>query len=223
MKGKAIGMPKKHVKNRQYDSTHRQNQARLTRQTITVSARKLFLEKGYSGATISEIAREAGVSAETIYATFGNKRAILAHVADVAVAGDDEPVSLLDRPFVKQTDTEPDQRQQIQMFAEQIWNVMGRMAPIFEVMRTAAKTEADIAEMRSNMLHERQQGMAYFVRSVMAHGSLRQELSVEEATDIIFALSSGEMFTVFTSDLGWSGEKYVKWLTDALCAALLPD
>lgn len=215
-------MRKKNVNNRQYDSAHRQSQALLTRKAITEAAHKLFLKRGYAGATITAIAKEAGVSAETIYATFNNKRGILVHLVNISIVGDEEPEPLLKRSFVKATTDEPDQHKQIAMFAQQMSDIMGRMAPIFDIMRTAAKTEADISEIRENILQERRAGMAYFVRSLVAHGVLRDGITIEKAADIVFALSSGEMFNVFVQDLGWSREKYVLWLTDALIAALLP-
>jgi AcrR family transcriptional regulator len=167
------------------------------------------------------IAQEAGVAAETIYATFGSKRAILSHLVNVSVVGDDEPIPLLERPRVHATEREPDQREQIRMFARQIREIMGRMAPIFEVMRTAAKTEPDIAEMREHILRERRQGMQHFVRALAAHGPLREGLSMDDAVDTVFALSSGEMFTVLTVDLGWSSEQYAAWLAETLIATLL--
>jgi AcrR family transcriptional regulator len=215
-------MRKNSVNNRQYDSAHRQSQALLTKQTITEAAHKLFLQRGYAGATISAIAREAGVSAETIYSTFKNKRGILAHLVHISVVGDANPEPLLKRSFVKATADETDQHQQIAMFAQQMNEIIGRMAPIFEIMRTAAKTESDIAEMRDTILQERRNGMAYFVRLLVAHGALREDLTTEKARDIVFALSSGEMFNVFIQDLGWSRDQYVVWLTNALIAALLP-
>lgn len=215
-------MPKKKADNRQYDLTHRQSQALLTRKAITEAAHKLFLERGYAGATITAIAKEAGVSAESIYAIFNNKRGILAHLVNISVVGDDDPEPLLKQAFVKATTDESDQSKQIAMFAQQMHDIMRRMAPIFEIMRTASKTEADIAEMRDNILQERQQGMAYFVHSLVNHGVLREGMTTEKASDIVFALSSGEMFNVFVQDLGWLGEEYVLWLTDALTSALLP-
>ncbi|MCB9454113.1 MAG: TetR/AcrR family transcriptional regulator [Anaerolineaceae bacterium] len=216
-------MSKKGDSNRRYDSTRRQIQARQTQQIIIEAARRLFIERGYAGAAIGAIAQEAGVAPETIYATFGNKRAILAQLVHVSVVGDDEPQPLLERPAVQETAQEIDQRQQIRMFAGQICTIMGRMAPIFEVMRTAAKTEPDIAEMRERMLQERRQGMVHFVRAVAAHGTLRGEMSIEAAADVVFALSSGEMFTVLTVDLGWSDEQYQTWLADAVTTAILPE
>ena len=69
------------ITKRKYDSSRRQAQARETRRLITEAARNLFFDRGYSGATIDAIAQTAGVAAETVYAIFGSKRKILAHVS----------------------------------------------------------------------------------------------------------------------------------------------
>ena len=169
------------------------------------------------------IADEAGVAVETIYATFGSKSAILSHLIDVSVFGDDEPVPLLKRPAILETEQEPDQRQQIGMFAGQMRAIMTRMAPIFEVIRTAAKSEPDIAELRGRILSERRRGMHHFLLALAAHGPLREGLSLDEATDQVFALSSGEMFNVLTLDLGWSHDHYEAWLAETLITLLLPQ
>src|SRR5512139_1844715 len=91
-------MTKPRKTKRPYNSARRQAQARETRRQIIEAARLLFSEHGYTGATIEAIAEEAGVAPETIFATFGNKRTILAAVIDVAVGGDAQPVPLLQRP-----------------------------------------------------------------------------------------------------------------------------
>jgi len=206
---------------RRYDSSRRRAQARQTRRQITEAARQLFGERGYAGATIEAIAAEAGVAAETVYAVFGNKRAILAHLVDVSVAGDDEPVPLLERPGPAATRQQTDPRQQIALFAGQMREIMTRMAPIFDILRTAARTEPDIAALRADLLAQRRQGMRVFVEDVQTHTPLREGLSADEAADSVFALSSGELFSVLTVDRGWTGDQYVAWLADTLGRVLL--
>src|SRR6266511_4296163 len=51
---------------RRYDTTRRQAQAAQTRQDIVAAAQRVFLERGYSGATLTAIAQAAGVVVETI-------------------------------------------------------------------------------------------------------------------------------------------------------------
>jgi AcrR family transcriptional regulator len=207
---------------RPYRSTRRQAQARQTRRQILAAAGDLFVEKGYNGATIEAIAQKAGVAQETIFAVFGNKRNLLSTLVDVAVGGDELPITLLERPGPQKVLRESDPVQQLQMFAADIANILERVAPLFEVLRMAAKTEADIAELLQNLLAGRMRNMEVFVGQLAAHSPLRQGLDAAQAAESVWALTSPEVYNLFTIDRGWPKEKYVSWLGDALVRLLLP-
>jgi AcrR family transcriptional regulator len=215
-------MPKTGKSKRPYNSTRRQLQAQETRRLIIEAARRLFDEYGYAGATIDAIAQEAGVAAETIFATFGNKRTILAQLIALAVGGDEQAVPLLDRPGPQTVLQERDPVRQLQLFAEGISTILERVAPIFTIMRVAAKTELDIAEMLKNMLEERWRTLGAMVQSLAAHGPLRTGLDAAQGADIVWTLTSPEVFTLLTVDRGWPRARYVAWLSDALIRLLLP-
>src|SRR5438874_4627540 len=140
---------------RNYVSHRRQAQARETRGQIVQAARRLFIERGYTGTTIEQIATEAGVAVETVYATFGSKRAVLSRLVGTSVAGDDEPSPLLERPGPQAVLRERDQHRQIEMFAHDIRWIMERVGPVFGILRTAAETEPDIAALLQGILNER--------------------------------------------------------------------
>ena len=59
---------------------------KATRARILVSARRLFREKGFEGAAIRDIAREAGVAAGTLFNYFSSKEEIAAALAHEAAA-----------------------------------------------------------------------------------------------------------------------------------------
>lgn len=214
----------KHVPSkRKYDSSRRKEQARQTRLQIVEVARKLFLERGYAGATIEAIARESGVAEETIYAIFKSKRKVLTFLLDISMGDDDQPIRILDRPEPQAVLHDTDQRRQLAMFAQGITEIMSRAAPIFEIMRNAAKTEPEIATYVQNLLKERLQNMTRFVQSVAANGSLREGLVEAQAGEIVWAITSPELFQLFTEDRGWTKEKYAQWLADTLIRLLLPE
>ncbi len=215
-------MPRKTPLKRKYDSSRRKEQARQTRLQITEAAHRLFVERGYVGATIDAIAQEAGVAQETVYAVFGNKRKILAFLLDISLGGDDQPVRLLDRPKPQSVLHGADQGRQLEVFSQDITEIMSRAAPIFQIMRSAAKTETEIADLVQNLLKERLQNMTRFVRSIAANGPLREGLNEEEASEIVWALTSPELFQLMTVDRGWSRGKYAGWLADTLTRLLLP-
>ena len=117
---------------------------------------------------------------------------------------------------------EMDQRRQIELFAEDIYKIMSRMTPIFEIIRFAAKTEIEIAEMYQNILSNRVQGLMAFVRSLRGHGTLREGITAEIAGETIWTLTSADVITLLIDHRGWSAERYKSWLADMLTRFLLP-
>lgn len=207
---------------RRYNSTRRQAQARETRQQILVAANRLFSERGYSGASMEAIAQEAGVSPETVFSIFGNKRTLLAGLVSLLVGGDDQPIPLLQRPGPQAALQEPDPTRQIRLFAQDITTIVARVSPVFEILRMAAKTEPEIAGLLKSILEERLRNITVFVQHLAAHSPLREGLDDAQAAEIAWTLTSPEVFRLLTVDRGWSQERYVEWLGDSLTRLLLP-
>src|SRR5258707_14772462 len=82
---------------RRYRSPRRQMQAEQTRAAVIAAASRVFSERGWMATNVRDIAREAGVSVETLYSGFGSKAELLKVVLDVAIVGDEEPVSFAGR------------------------------------------------------------------------------------------------------------------------------
>lgn len=207
---------------RRYTSTRRQAQAAETRQHIVAAAATLFAERGYSGTTIEDIARKAGIAVQTIYTAFGSKRAILARLVELSVGGDEATMPLLERSGPDLVRRETDQRRQLALFAQGISQIMKRMSPIFEIMRTAAKTEPEIAEFLRQLLAERLQNLTRFAGWVATNGPLRDGLDVEAAGETVWLLTSAEVYRLLTEDRGWSRDQYERWLSNTLATLLLP-
>jgi len=96
------------------------------------------------------------------------------------------------------------------------------VAPLFDVMRVAAKTEPEIAEMLEKILNTRVQGMMAFVRALMKNGPLRPGVTPEKAAETVWTLTSAEVFSLLKTNRGWSEEKHKHWLVDSLTRLLLP-
>jgi TetR/AcrR family transcriptional regulator, regulator of autoinduction and epiphytic fitness len=213
-------MPQNSPLKRKYDSSRRQIQARETRQQIVEAARSLFIQRGYSGTTIDAIAEAAGVAPETVYATFGNKRKILSHLMDISIGGDDQPIRLLDRPEPQAVLHDTDQQRQIMAFSRGIAEIMTRAAPFFEIMRSAAKTEKDIDDLLQHLLVERLENMVAFVRQIAANGGLREGMDVATAAELVWTITSPEVYLLLTRDREYSKERYAVWLQATLTRLL---
>ena len=207
---------------RRYTSPIREEQARETRMRVLEAARRLFRDRGYVATTIGTIAQEAGVAAQTVYVAFGNKRAILAALMDLAIGGDDQPVGVLERPEPLHMRDEPDQRRQLELMAHGIREILDRAGPIFDVMRGAATADTEVAVLYRRLQEERLRNMTMVVGWVAAKGPLREGLAVAEGADIVWTLTSADVHRMLRIERGWTGEQYEQWLADSLVRSLLP-
>jgi len=208
---------------REYYSTRRQAQANETRRHILEAARKLFMERGYAGATAEAIAAEAGVSAQTIYAIFKNKKRILVSLMNVSPAsGVEDHTPMPERPSVQAVSQERDQRRQLEMFAQVVAANLDQAAVVSEIMTDAAKTEPDFDRILQKLNKQRLEHMTLAVQQVAANGPFREKMDEVYARDTVWTLTSPEVFLLLTQGRGWSKEKYAGWLADMLTRALLP-
>ncbi len=206
---------------RPYDSSRRQEQARQTRSSVLDAGRRLFLEQGYAATTVNAVAAEAGVSVETVYKAFGNKPGLVKAVFDVGVVGDDEPIPMLQRAFVKRNLAEPDPRKKLLAYGDHLAEVGPRICPLQLVVRDAAATDPGAAEVWDQLNVERLTGMTVFARRLHGNGHLRKGVSMQEARDVLWAHNSAELWDLLVNHRGWANRRFGKWVGHQLIAALL--
>jgi AcrR family transcriptional regulator len=204
---------------RRYDSTRRREQAQRNRQAMLAAARQRFLAQGYAATTIAEIARDAAVSVETVYKAFTNKAGVLKALFDVSVAGDDEPIPMVQRDVIQQVADEPDAARKLEMYAEHLAAIMPRSAPIQLLARDGAASSPDAAEVWQQTRQETLTGMTMFASSLAATGRLR--VSAREARDVLWTYHAPELYELLVLERGWSAGRYGKFIARALIDALL--
>src|SRR5688572_18506310 len=114
--------------------TKRAEQARATRRRIIAAATEQFVAHGYGATLLDQVAEQAGVAIQTVYFHFGNKRTLLKEALDVAAVGDDEPVALLERPWLVRIQQEPDPRRIIELWLAASRTILHRVAPLMRVV-----------------------------------------------------------------------------------------
>lgn len=186
------------------------------------AALRLFRDQGYAATPMQAIADEAGVAVQTLYFTFGTKRALLSEILDVAIAGDEEPIATLDRPHIQALLDDPDPVAQLRGQARVTRSVYERLAPALEVVRGAATADPDLAALWERSVQQRATVMERFIGALAAKTPLRDGMDQATAVDIALALQSPEIITFLTGQRGWSPEKYEQWLASALISELLP-
>jgi AcrR family transcriptional regulator len=206
---------------RNYDSSRRQEQARRTRRSILVAAGRLFTSGGYGATTLQQVADEAGVAVQTVYAAFGNKAALLEELLDTSIAGDDTPVAVNDRDWMHDVFHHPDPTARVDAYAAAVTGIHERAGDIFSVVRAAATTDPTLASLADTTEQRRRNGATNVIDGLDTIGALRGDLTVAEAVDILWTLNSPEIHQRLVRDSGWTPERFQDWLAAAIRTALL--
>ncbi|GAA4606396.1 AcrR family transcriptional regulator [Actinoplanes octamycinicus] len=199
----------------------RAEQARATRRRIVAAAAEQFLAHGYGATLLDQVAERAGVAVQTVYFHFGNKRTLLKHVMDVAAVGDDEPLPLLDRPWIQRIRQEPDPRRIIELWVANGREILHRVAPLMRVMRGATGTDPELAAQWQVNQQQTRAAHGLLAELLAARGALRPGLDVDQARDIAFAIGNVETYLQFADVCGWTPEQWQERITGTLAAALL--
>jgi AcrR family transcriptional regulator len=196
---------------RRYSSERRRQQAEQTRKRVLDAAYKLFDERGYEAATIAAIAAEAGVSPETVYARFDNKRTLLGELMRRAVRGDD-PVPVPEQSGPRALAALTDPRRQLALFAADVVRRLERAGPLVAVVHEA-RGDPEMAQLYEILHADRRRNLSHLVRAL--------GLESEAAVETVWALTSPELHRLLTRTGGWTRERYCDWLSDSLAALLL--
>lgn len=203
---------------RTYRSSLRAEQARRTRGVVIDAAAACFLRQGYAATTMKEIAAEAGVSLQTVFAQ-GSKAALLLAVVDRGVAGDDDAEPLLDRGPVQAFLTAEGKAAKLAAMRVLVLRFLPPSEAPLRVFRDAAATDPELASAWAEYERRRHSDGVAMVRTF--DGLLRDGLTVERATDVYWATFSIETAHNLRHVRGWSIDEYADWLVDALDRLLL--
>jgi AcrR family transcriptional regulator len=206
---------------RAYDNTRRAEQARLTRRRVLDAARDLLTERGPTAITLRDVAAHAGVSAETVKKAFGTKTALIKTVYDVTLAGDDEPIPIIDRPEIQAVFAATNPRDKIARYAAAARQISERVGPMHAKLLAAARGgDPELTQFRTTINGERLSGAEVIVSQLVATGGLRTDLDPDHARDIVWTLIAPEVYELLVIDRGWSPDNYEQWLAQALTDAL---
>lgn len=206
-----------------YDGTRRAAAARATRLAVLEAARALLLRHGYAGTTVRAVAEAAGVSQETVYKRFRGKAGLLKAVHDVAMAGDDDPVAVADRPGVAAVRAAPDPEAAARAYAALAAEVAGRSGDLLRLALSARGTDPDLDAFVRQVDAERLAGATAATTAWHGRGWLRPGLTPERARDLLWTLNAPAVHALLV-DRGWDAAGYASWVEDGLLALVLdPD
>ncbi|MCY1009855.1 TetR/AcrR family transcriptional regulator [Nannocystis pusilla] len=200
---------------RPYHSPARRRQADATRQQILAAARTLLAAHGYEDTTIDAIARAAGVAAPTVYAAFGSKRGIVAELINQGRFGPAYETAVT----AALTTEEPAERL---AFAAKIARTVyeGERAEL-ELLRGVGVVAPELAALEREGELDRREAQRGVIEALAEAGQLREDLDVEAARDVFWALTNRELFRLLVLERGWSADRWQEWLAGMLTSALL--
>lgn len=206
---------------RNYSSTLRDMQARETRRAVVNAGARLFVADGFGRTTIDAIAAAAGVSRKTVFTSVGGKVEILKLAIDWAIAGDDEPVALADRPEVARMRTVTDPREVVAGWADIGVPISARVSGLYQALVVAAAIDDRARDLLATTKRQRLGGARDFVGHLAEVGGLRDDMSVERAADIALVYNDPHLYVTLVSERGWSQRAFTQYVKDCMSDQLL--
>jgi AcrR family transcriptional regulator len=181
-------------------------QAEQTRAAVIAAASRVFSHRGWVATNMRDVAAEAGVSVETLYAGFESKAGLLQVVLDVAVVGDDEPVPFAARAEAAAMGTGSTVQGRARTAARVVMAINSRIYRLDQALRQGAAVEATLAERFTASEASRRAAVADGATQVA--GRAMTEVEVDE----IAALTSSVVYDLLVRSSGWSNTAYEMWL-----------
>lgn len=196
---------------RGYDSAVRRERALATRRAVLRSAREQFARHGWQ-APVSAIARGAGVSVDTVYATVGRKPELLLAAVD-AVLGDGDDVPAEQRGYVRAVRAVASAEDKLDLYASALARLMPELAPLLLALAQAARDDAACARTWQALKDRRAANMRLLAADLRATGRLRDDLDDDEVADLVWVSNSVEHYALL-AERGWDADRYGRHLAD---------
>jgi AcrR family transcriptional regulator len=206
---------------RAYRSAGREAQARRTRRQVLEAAGTVFLAHGYAGATMRAIAAGAGVSVPTVELLFGTKAGVLKAAIDVAIAGDDEPVPVLDRGWAAAAAAAGSAADFLAAVAAVIGPAQARSAGLVLAVLEGSPTDPRLAELAAQLVAQRAATAGWIVDRLADQAPLRTDRPPGEAVDTVWVLMDPAVFDRLVRRRGWPVECYQGWFADSVARLLI--
>lgn len=206
---------------RPYRSSLRAEQARATRRAVVEAGAALFVERGFAGTTVDAIAERAGVSRKTVFTSVAGKVGLLKLAIDWALAGDDEPVALGDRPVIRELQRETDPQRAVVLWAHMVTGIAGRLALLHPVLTAAADVDEQAAALHAVSERNRMGGARAFAEQLRSLEALREDVSVARAAAIASLLMDPLGYRRLVLEDGWTVDEYADWVARLATASFL--
>lgn len=202
-------------KKRSYNSESRQAQSKSTKNRILASAKMLFESKGFAKVTIEEIAREAQVSAPSIYSIFQSKRGVLLGLMDEALPPEQFEA------LVEQGKKAKCPRKRLEITASLARQLYDAEKAQLSFLQGASILDPVFKELEIERERRRHQRQKVTVEAMAKEKAFTDNLSPSKIRDILWAFTGRDLYRMLVVERGWSSNEYEKWLTELLIQVLI--
>ena len=203
------------VSRAKYHSERRQEQAESTRQAILDAARALFIERGYAGTTVADIAAAARVAVPTVYASVGTKPAILGELRRMIPAAAGVPGDVR-AAFARIGDP----RQVISGLVGGVRRLLETSGELMFAIESAAPFEPVAAEAWAEGMVIHRAACELAVERLAALGQLKATLSSAHAGDVLSFLLLPATWRTLGGEYGWAFDEVETWIVDTAMACV---
>lgn len=213
-------MPSAVKSKRKYDATFRQEQALATRHRILEAARRLLARGTYSSVTMADIADEAGVAYQTVYATFGTKVRLAEALVEAGFSHIPSAMQLFENMFES-----PDVEDWFRTASHATRLILEPCADLVRFIRQSGDPGLLAGYQEREQIRYDAIANSGFVDRLLERHSLKAHLSPSEAVAVIWAMAGAELYNQLVFGQGWSPARYEEWLAGAVMAAVVksPD
>lgn len=201
---------------RKYDATFRKEQALATRHRILEAARRLLAGGTYSRVTMADIADEAGVAYQTVYATFGTK----VRLAEALVEDGFSHIPIGLQMFETMFES-PEIEQWFRTASHATRLILEPCADLVRFIRQSGDPGLLAGYEQREQIRCDAIAKNGLIERLVERDLLRPHLSPSEAVAVIWAMTGADFYNQLVFGQGWSPARYEEWLADALMAAVV--
>lgn len=163
------------------------------------AARGLFTSRGYAETSVTDIARAAGVSVDTLYASVGRKPQLLLAVHDMELAGGDSPVDAEERPYVKAIRAATTASEKIATYSEALAQLLPRTVPLQDSLRVAGQKDPACRDAYRAVTERRAANMRLFAADLRSTGEVRADLADDDVADLVWSMNGPDYYLLMRS------------------------
>ena len=210
------------VKPRVYRSLRRAESAARTRERIVAAARELLCDKGYAGTTVTEVARAAEVSVDTLYASVGRKPQLVLAVVDDILGEGRGTVPATQRAYVAEVQAAVGLRAKVAAYASALGRLQPEIAPLLRALAFAGEEDAACAAAFRHIDERRAANMRLLAADLRTTGEVRTDLDDAAIADLVWSTNSWEYFDLLRRR-GFTPSRYAAHLADLWFRTLAAD